>query len=275
MITSSQPNIAYSALNTFFNYITNLPIALSNQEECFPSSDGSTSPCEAFDYLPNIIRCVIPSVKKACSSTVLDIANLSLAILNTVLNGGFIYGADYCEIGVKHMSCPHRTVDFFIISKRIDSQTRRIVHNENHFPLPFRSSHSIGQLRCVDRSCSIHSPTISSIEQKGRIPVSPLFGSLCVLRVSNRLEVCRRCGWSACGVSLWEQSKPVYNASSSGRKAGSDPQWSRREKAGLALWTSSHSTATFTMFAESKAVWIAEMHRSEQTSSDNNNVYYR
>ena len=115
MIASPEPRIAYSALNTFFNFITNLPIVLFNQEESFPSLDGSVTQCDAFDYLPNIIRCVIPSVKKACLSTVLDITNLSLAILNSVLDGGFIYGADYCEIGVKHMTCPHRTVDFALL----------------------------------------------------------------------------------------------------------------------------------------------------------------
>ena len=190
MILSPQPPIAYSALNTFFNFITNLPLVLFDQNETFPSLEGPTTLCDAFDYLPHIIRCVIPSVKKACSSTVLDIANLSLAILNSALDGGFIYGADYCEIGVKHMSCPHRTVGSSLLSSRIDSQTRRIVRDEDHFALPLRGSHPTSELRCFDRSHSVHSAAVSPTEQEGRVSVPSFAGGLCFQRVADRLEVC-------------------------------------------------------------------------------------
>lgn len=72
--------------------------------------DGEAIKCEPFDWLPSIVQTVTPSVKKICLSSSPEVIHVTLAYLNSVLDGGLIYGADYVEIAVKYLLCPQRTV---------------------------------------------------------------------------------------------------------------------------------------------------------------------
>ena len=98
-------------MNILLHYIKKLPIALSSPEEAFPMDNGEVTKCEPFDWLPSIIQTVTPSVKKTCLSSSPEVISVTLAYLNSVLDGGFIYGADYVEIAVQYLLCPQRTVE--------------------------------------------------------------------------------------------------------------------------------------------------------------------
>ena len=72
--------------------------------------NGETTKCEPFDWLPNIVQTVAPSIKKTCLSSSPEVIHVTLAYINLVLDEGLIYGADYVEIAVKYLACPQRTV---------------------------------------------------------------------------------------------------------------------------------------------------------------------
>lgn len=68
--------------------------------------------CEAYDWLPSIVRSLTPAIKELCYSSNSEVASYTLPLVHLAVEQGLVYGVDWVECVLHHLASPHRTVLF-------------------------------------------------------------------------------------------------------------------------------------------------------------------